>query len=284
MTPASGPTVAARRASVTRLRAHGQTITEIADELGCSFATVARDLKALGLPALERKRRGAIRACEQCRKERYCAPSQLDWRFCEKCWREHLTRHPPPPTDRTCRHCDKVLTFEHPKDAVGRGYYCNRECYDGDRPERVAITCPECHTVHLRPPSQAHKHLCPECGPKRENMLRRLAKAQLAQGRSTSMFGRYAHVFAAAKGKKVGRRLRQEQIQSVTRKAAEARELRPDLSDDELVDLLIVYFRGREALKYDDGRLRPRRDPKYQAARRWVERRLAGVDINPPSA
>jgi endogenous inhibitor of DNA gyrase (YacG/DUF329 family) len=158
MTPASGPTVAARRASVTRLRAHGQTITEIADELGCSFATVARDLKALGLPALERKR-GAFVACPRCGTEHYRAPSQMHNRFCRECYLEHIS-HPPPPTDRTCRRCGKLLAFKSPKDAVGRGYYCGRKCYLADVQHGGFVTCPECGTEKYRSPSHMHKRFC----------------------------------------------------------------------------------------------------------------------------
>jgi transposase/endogenous inhibitor of DNA gyrase (YacG/DUF329 family) len=164
MAPASGPTITARRADVARLRAEGLTVTEIADELGCSFPTVARDVRALGLPSFSRRsgwKRGAVVACPKCGRERYRAPSEIHKRFCRECYLEDVS-HSPPPTDRTCRHCGQPLSFEHPKDAVGRGFYCGWDCYlaDQELPPRVAVSCPFCGTVRERPPSHAHKRFC----------------------------------------------------------------------------------------------------------------------------
>ena len=155
----SGPTVAERRARVAALRAESWPITKIADELECSFPTIARDLKALGLPALERERRGAFVACPRCGAKHYRAPSEMHKRFCRECYLAEVS-HAPPPTDRTCRQCGKLLSFKHPKDAVGRGYYCDDDCYRASLPARVRVTCPVCETVRERPPSHAHKRFC----------------------------------------------------------------------------------------------------------------------------
>jgi transcriptional regulator with XRE-family HTH domain len=89
---------------------------------------------------------------------------------------------------------------------------------------------------------------------------------------TTETWGRMAKLLAAAKGTKLGPGLKH--VEAVHRKADEFRELKPGIAPDDLVDVLVVFFKGRDALKLADGTRRPRRDPKYRAARRWVERRL----------
>jgi transposase len=118
----------------------------------------------------------------------------------------------------------------------------------------------------------------------RPAMLRAVLGGNLKRWGNPGMFGRHASELANGSGP--GRRLPSAEVDAVARQASQARREKPDLTRLELVDLLVVLFKGRHTLKTPDGKRRPRRDPTYQAARRWIERRLeaAGVDINPPSA
>ena len=103
-----------------------------------------------------------------------------------------------------------------------------------------------------------------------------ISTARVAYGRhgSTRVFGREAAQRAAARGKKVGRKLNARQVERVNSRAEEIRRALPEVTDEQLVDLLIDRFKGREALTLPDGTRRGRRDTTYRAARQWVERRL----------
>jgi hypothetical protein len=101
-------------------------------------------------------------------------------------------------------------------------------------------------------------------------------------------FGPLATEIAGQRGKSVGRKVPSAEALLIAQKELELLKLGTD--PEQIVDVLIVRFKGRDAVKFSSGERRPKRDVTYRAARAWVERRLrdgrpllSGVHVNPPS-
>jgi hypothetical protein len=197
--PASGPKVSKRsaltdaeRAHIRKRRLEGAKIPEIAVEIARSWSVVGRVAKQLD---------------EELGIERAMGPAP---------------KYDPPARDRTCRHCGGDMPAVSPYYAAnGRGIYCSRECFLDDVRTGALVTCPECGKERWRPASHIHKlHCSQRCahaarrpsqvGAHRRNpavLLGALAKGLYGRTGSTLMYGRYAKVFAEARGKKPGPRV-----------------------------------------------------------------------------
>ena len=135
--PGSGPKVAKRtavtdaeRALIERRYREGATIPQISDEVGRSWSVVGRHVKALGL-------------------SRPMGPPP---------------KHPPPPTDATCRHCGGSITFSSPYYASGsRGQFCSRECFRAHVRTGAVVACPVCGKERYRAKCHLRKKCCDQC-------------------------------------------------------------------------------------------------------------------------
>lgn len=102
-------------------------------------------------------------------------------------------------------------------------------------------------------------------------------KARFAETNATAFSkwcGRHSSDLAAVRGNRLGRPVPKSQSDLVKKQALELRRIQPSISNDNLVDALIVVFKGKNAVKFADGKRRPKRDVTYRSARNWVVRRL----------
>jgi hypothetical protein len=262
--PASGPTITPRQARVAELLSKFYpdcNTDELAAMVPCSPTTFLRDAKALGVELLPPGKRVKYRPVERgvsCRTPGCADPN---------CMIRHGKCH--------CG-CGRKTPIATRHDRQ-RGYIKGE-------PERYL-------RAHYDRSSEEYRRFHADKMTATMNELyadpRRKGRWAYSRHRSTREWGRANRELAAAKGRKLGPGLRH--AEAVRRKAEQVRSALPGLTDDQLIDLLIDSFKrrdkkGRDTLKLDDGTRRPRRDSTYQAAGRWVERRLASVDIKPPSA
>jgi transcriptional regulator with XRE-family HTH domain len=168
-------------------------------------------------------------------------------------------KYPPPPAGLVCGHCGKPLPYRSP--SYGARPFCDSECFLAHVKTGEVVKCPGCGKKRYRPASHARKVQCVSCR----------MKGWSSAGRQR-WGNRYAKAIAAARGKKVGRRLQDSDALRVAK--AEQELLARGLDAAQVVDVLILNFRGRDAVWLPSGNRRVKRDVRYRAARQWVERRL----------
>jgi uncharacterized protein YerC len=201
--PASGPTVpkrtaltGAERAHIRKRRLEGAKIPEIATEVGRSWSVVGRVAKQLDT---------------ELGVSRVMGPAP---------------KYPPPPSGLSCRHCGKQLPYRSPSYAARGAYlsYCGRDCFLEDVRTGALVKCPECGTERWRPASHMHKlhcgHRCAHAARRpaqaeahRQNpalLLGAAAKGLYGRTGSTLIYGRYAKVFAEARGNKPGPKFKRD--------------------------------------------------------------------------
>jgi hypothetical protein len=290
--------ISARRAEVKKLYPK-KTYAEIGAELGWSTATIAKDAEALGLtgqrPAGPRRKYPEL-------DERECANPDCAERFTPPSWAPEQRFHDVPcarkaqTTELVCTLARELRTEWRRRaeaeianlNAAGfltaRHLAAERKVTESTVSQWISrgllkaerrVIANEPHQIVAR--SEFERFNAEEW----PRIVARMGPgwpANWSVARCNAWDGRIGARVAAERGKRLGRRLRQEDCQLVARKADELRQHKPDLASNDLIDALVVYFRGRDAVKHPDGSRRAKRDSRYRAARAWVTRRLDAVE------
>jgi len=79
-----------------------------------------------------RPKTGIVKQCDECGKDIYCAPSEIDRRrYCDRiCERAAVAKR----TDRTCAYCGA----KHQRSPSMVGRYCSNKCYHASRSTRTS--------------------------------------------------------------------------------------------------------------------------------------------------